>query len=61
MIWLGGFFYFFLCALCVFAVRASYHNGCVDGYGAAKEPENPGYQAARRYLKEHMSHRWEVK
>ena len=46
--------------IAIFGTIAGYHNGCVDGYGAAKEPENPGYQSARRYLKKTMSHRWKI-
>ena len=39
------------------AVGAAYRNGVVDGYGFAKEPDNPGYQAAAPILK-CMAHRW---
>uniref|UniRef100_A0A6M3LA71 Uncharacterized protein n=1 Tax=viral metagenome TaxID=1070528 RepID=A0A6M3LA71_9ZZZZ len=41
-------------------VHLSYQNGITDGYGAAVEPDNPGYQKARNWLKKHMKHRWEI-
>jgi hypothetical protein len=37
---------------------ASYRNGVTDGYGYAREPNSPGYQAAGKYLRETMRHRW---
>jgi hypothetical protein len=40
------------------AIRAAYRNGCCDGYGFAREPRNPGYQEAGRYLRRTMYHRW---
>lgn len=38
--------------------RAAYRNGCCDGYGYSREPWNPGYQEAGRYLRRWMAHRW---
>lgn len=40
------------------AIRNAYLNGVTDGYGAAREPNNPGYRKASDWLREHMSHRW---
>ena len=42
------------------AIGAAYRNGVTDGYGACREPGNPGYEKARRYLKKYMSHRWNI-
>jgi len=42
----------------VVAVNAAYRNGVTDGYGYLREPGNPGYRKAGRYLLKHMSHRW---
>jgi hypothetical protein len=42
----------------VLATRAAYRNGCTDGYGYAREPVNPGYAHAGRYLRANMAHRW---
>ena len=39
-------------------MNAAYRNGVCDGYGYAKEPRNPGYAFAGRYLKRHMAQRW---
>lgn len=39
-------------------VRAAYRNGVTDGYGYAREPKNPGYQAAGAHLRRYMAHRW---
>lgn len=48
-----------LLVLCVIAVSfTSYYNGVNDGYGAAREPRNPGYARARRWLREHAAYRW---
>ena len=38
--------------------RAAYRNGVTDGYGYSREPLNPGYAAAGKYLRESMVHRW---
>ena len=51
----------FWLVLVVTGIRYAYRNGCVDGYGAAREPGNPGYQRARRFLQKTMMHRWDVK
>jgi hypothetical protein len=32
------------------ANRAAYRNGCNDGYGFSKEPNNPGYREAGKIL-----------
>lgn len=40
------------------AIRASYNSGVCDGYGYAKEPENPHYARAGEYLRDVMSHQW---
>ena len=45
-------------ALALLGIRAAYQNGCVDGYGYAQEPDNPGYQTAGSHLKKTMAHRW---
>lgn len=37
---------------------ASYRNGVNDGYGFSREPNNPGYQKAGRYLRKYAAHRW---
>lgn len=47
-----------LVAVALAGMRAAYRNGVTDGYGFAREPENPGYADAGRYLTERMSHRW---
>ena len=47
-----------LAALVFMAIRCSYYNGVVDGYGYAKEPSCPGYEDAGEYLREVMAHRW---
>lgn len=44
--------------LCSRAINAAYRNGCCDGYGYSREPNNPGYRHAREYLTKHMTHRW---
>ena len=36
---------------------AAWRNGVTVGYGYAKEPRNPGYQAAGEYLRKFMAHR----
>lgn len=41
-----------------FVTKAAYQNGVTDGYGYSKEPRNPGYQEAGRYLRSTMYHRW---
>ena len=38
--------------------RAAYRNGVTDGYGYSREPLNPGYAAAGRYLRRYERHRW---
>lgn len=38
--------------------RCAYHSGVADGYGAAVEPENPGYRRAQLYLQQYMADRW---
>jgi hypothetical protein len=45
-------------ALWVATTRAAYRNGATDGYGFAREPGNPGYAHAGRYLRANMDHRW---
>lgn len=45
-------------AVVLYLQNCAYRNGVNDGYGYAKEPTNPGYQAAGNYLKEVMAHRW---
>jgi hypothetical protein len=47
-----------LCFWSAVGVNAAYRNGVTDGYGYAREPMNPGYQKAGRYLREHMAYRW---
>lgn len=42
----------------VLGQAAAYHNGVTDGFGFAREPKNPGYAKAGRYLKKYMVHRW---
>jgi hypothetical protein len=42
----------------VSAIRNAYLNGVTDGYGAAREPHNPGYRKAANWLRTYMSHRW---
>lgn len=37
----------------------AYRNGVTDGYGFAREPNNPGYRRAGEYLRRNMAHRWE--
>ena len=39
-------------------VSAAYRNGINDGYGYSREPTNPGYRKAGRYLKRYCAHRW---
>ena len=39
----------------IISITAAYNS---DGYGAAREPDNPGYRKARRYLEQYMAHRW---
>lgn len=47
-----------LFVVAIFATKAAYENGIVDGYGFAKEPSCPGYKSAGEYLRKHMAHRW---
>jgi len=50
---------FFAASLLAFlATHAAYRNGCVDGYGYAREPDCPGYARAGSYLRRTMAHRW---
>lgn len=44
--------------LVLYLQNSAYRNGVNDGYGYAREPNNPGYRAAGEYLKEVMAHRW---
>jgi hypothetical protein len=44
--------------LMVAAANAAYRNGCNDGYGYSREPENPGYEKAEVYLRKYCAHRW---
>ena len=50
----------FIALMVFFAVgmHAAYRNGVTDGYGYAKEPSCPGYQAAGEILRATMAHRW---
>jgi len=41
------------------SIEAAYRNGVADGYGFAKEPNNPGFAKAREVLKQSSSHRYE--
>jgi len=42
----------------IYTIEMAYYNGATDGYGFAKEPNNPGYKKAGRYLLRWMRHRW---
>lgn len=47
-----------LCGCARIGVKAAYQNGVTDGYGYRREPNNPGYAKAGKYLKQTMAHRW---
>jgi len=47
-----------LCLLAKWGTEAAYKNGVTDGYGYSREPRNPGYREAGKYLYEGMRHRW---
>jgi hypothetical protein len=40
-------------AFLIYACRCAYYNGVNDGYGAVKEPWNPGYRKARIWLQKY--------
>jgi hypothetical protein len=42
----------------VLCAMVAYHNGVTEGYGYGREPGNPGYAQAGRYLRKHCAHRW---
>lgn len=42
----------------LYALGSAYNNGVTDGYGYSREPKNPGYARAGKYLRKSMSHRW---
>ena len=46
------------CVIAILACSAAYRNGVTDGYGYAREPSNPGYRRAGRYLRKRMAYRW---
>ena len=39
-------------------MQAAYRNGVTDGFGYAREPGNPGYAKAGKYLRKVMPYRW---
>jgi hypothetical protein len=39
------------------AVRSAYFNGVNDGYSYTKDPQNPGYKLAEKYIKERLAGR----
>ena len=43
-------FIVFMCFLCLLSNWAAYRNGINDGYMYTKEPWNPGYKKAEKYL-----------
>lgn len=48
----------FMSILMIVGMKCAYRNGAVDGYGYAKEPNNPGHREAGEHLKRTMVHRW---
>jgi hypothetical protein len=60
IVWFLGGVIVALCVLAFGSLPAAYRNGVTDGYGYSREPRNPGYAKAGRYLQASMSHRWPV-